>query len=89
MSRRVEYTGTVLDQLRKLDPATARRIWKRTQALAKEPHPPKSSPLKGKLREYLRIRVGDYRVAYYVEDDCVLVVRIGRRSTFYEDLARL
>jgi mRNA interferase RelE/StbE len=49
-------------------------------ALAEEPRPPGSKKLRGEEGFY-RIRVGDYRAIYRVEDDrrVVLVIDVGNR----------
>jgi mRNA-degrading endonuclease RelE of RelBE toxin-antitoxin system len=86
---RIEYTETALSDLRKLDARTARRVWERSQAFSEEPYPPGCERLKGPLRDYLKVRVGDRRIVYWVGSDCIHIVRVGRRSTIYKDLRRL
>lgn len=70
-------------QLRKLDPPTARRIQGVIALLADDPRPPASRPLTG--RPAWRVRVGDYRVIYTIEDDrlVVVVITIGHRRDVY------
>ncbi|MDJ0899633.1 MAG: type II toxin-antitoxin system RelE/ParE family toxin [Xenococcus sp. MO_188.B8] len=53
-------------------------------ALATEPRPEGVVKLKGEENLY-RIRVGDYRVIYNVQDDrlLVLVVKVGHRGDVY------
>jgi len=52
--------------------------------LAKEPRPKGVNRLTGAADLY-RIRVGDYRVVYQIQDNrlIVLVVRIGHRKDVY------
>lgn len=59
------------------------RIEKSLQALSNEPRPPGSRKLQG--REGWRIRVGDYRAVYEVDDTAreVLVVTLGHRRDIY------
>ena len=66
------------------------RVMVRVEALAETPRPPSSAPLKGTLTGLRRVRVGDYRIAYLVDDveGTVGVVAVGHRSRFYEDLGR-
>jgi len=54
------------------------------QALAGDPRPPGSLQLSGGDGEF-RIRVGDYRIIYDVQDDklVVLVLRVGHRREVY------
>lgn len=51
--------------------------------LASEPRPPGCKKLSG--RDAWRIRVGDYRIIYEIEDDAllVLVVHLGHRRDVY------
>lgn len=59
------------------------RIEKSLQALSNEPRPPGSRKLQG--REGWRIRVGDYRAVYEIDDTAreVLIVDIGHRKDIY------
>lgn len=43
-----------------------------------------AKPLRGDLKGHYRIRTGDWRVIFHVENN-VIVVRIAHRSTVYED----
>ena len=49
------------------------------------PRPPGCKKLEGK-RSYYRIRVGDYRVIYTINDGIlrVLVVEVGHRGSVYD-----
>jgi len=60
-----------------------RKIVKRIQSLAQNPRPQGSQKLSGQNR--LRIRQGDYRVVYSVDDkDCIVdIVKIGHRREIY------
>lgn len=53
-------------------------------------HPFSGNALKGGLRGPRRIRVGDYRVVYEVQEDAlvVLVVRVAHRRDAYRRAAR-
>jgi mRNA interferase RelE/StbE len=41
-------------------------------------------PLQYSLKGCRRLRVGDYRVVYKIEGDCVLIVKIGHRREVYD-----
>ena len=62
--------------LRKLDAAPRRRVLRSIDALVSNPRPVGCRKLYGSENAY-RIRIGDYRVIYTVDDD-VLVVAIER-----------
>ena len=71
-------------QLESLPEQTRNRIDKRILSLGENPRPQGSVALKG-VTGLCRIRVGDYRVIYKIQDKdmVVLVVRIGHRSEVY------
>lgn len=73
--------------LRQLDPATRQVIAAAIDALAADPRPPGTTAIKGH-RPYLRIRVGDYRVIYAVDDTAhaVQVAVVGHRRQVYRNL---
>jgi len=81
---RIELRPAAVRALRKLDPQVRRRVQGAIALLAQDPRPPGARALKG--RPGLRVRVGDYRVIYTVEDDVLLVVvvRLGHRRDVYE-----
>ncbi len=83
MPYRIEVRPAAARQLRKLDPPIARRIQGAIALLADDPRPPASRPLTG--RPAWRVRVGDFRVIYTIEDArlIVVVVTIGHRRDVY------
>ena len=88
MSYEIEWTSVALRQLRKLDKQTARRILTAVSRLASEPRPVGVRALVGQPSGTMRLRVGDYRVVYVIEDDQlhVAVVRVAHRREAYRDL---
>ena len=60
-----------------------RKIVKRIQFLARNPRPPGCQKLSGQSR--FRIRQGDYRIVYSIEDKARIVdiVKIGHRREIY------
>lgn len=84
MSRyRVELRPAAARALRKLDPQSGRRLRGAIALLAEDPRPPASRPLTG--RPGYRVRVGDYRVIYTIDDGVLLIVVItlGHRREVY------
>ena len=59
------------------------RIGDAVEALAADPRPPSATKLAG--RDDYRVRVGDYRIVYAVDDDArlVIVARIAHRREVY------
>jgi mRNA interferase RelE/StbE len=77
---RVDLAPAAQRQLAKLPPGVAASLRGPILALALDPRPPGSTKLTGS--EFWRIRVGDLRIVYAVDDDArlVVVVRVARRS---------
>ncbi len=72
-------------ELDALDDALFARIDRKIMALAENPRPPGCKKLKSGDKER-RVRVGDHRVVYTVDDQKLLVevTRIRHRSEVYE-----
>jgi mRNA interferase RelE/StbE len=70
-------------QIARLPAPTQDRIENALRALADDPRPQGSGKLRG--REGLRVRVGDFRIIYLVDDDqrAVTVVQVGHRRDVY------
>jgi mRNA interferase RelE/StbE len=71
-------------QLRSFAPAIQKRLVKRMKTLQHNPRPQGVKKLAGADNLY-RIREGDYRIIYTIQDDelIVLVVKIGDRKEVY------
>lgn len=84
----VEVRPAVRKALRKMDPAARTAILGILHNLGPQPRPLGVRPLTGH-RPYLRIRVGDYRIIYVVDDETrtVTVTLAGHRRDIYRDLA--
>lgn len=73
--------------LRRLPRGLATRIDRAILALAEEPRPSGCRRLRGYQNLY-RIRVGDWRISYAIEDDqlVVLIIEISPRNDAYRNL---
>lgn len=82
---RVEFTTAAAKQIRKLDPPIRRRVLAAISLLEENPRPTGSKKLVGEQSAW-RVRIGDYRVIYDIEDDqlTVTVVRAAHRREVYE-----
>lgn len=82
-SYRVLIRPSAAKELEAIPERDRRRIAERIAALAQSPRPHGCEKLSG--REQYRIRQGDYRVVYEVNDEeaWVRVVRIGDRKDVY------
>jgi len=83
------YTVTIipsaLRSIQSLSPSLREQIRTKIDLLAENPRPCGIKALQGGQKGYLRLRVGDYRVIYRVQDDrlLVLVVAVGHRREVY------
>jgi len=85
MSRyRIEIHPAAMRSLRKLDPQIQPRIQGAIALLAEEPRPPNAKKLGG--RDAYRVRVGNYRIIYQIQDQILLitVVTLGHRRNIYD-----
>jgi len=83
-SYRVEFTRSAEKDLRRIDKSRVSSIYNEIERLAADPRPHGVKKLAGADRTY-RIRVGDYRVVYEIEDHVLLVVviRVAHRKDVY------
>ena len=79
-SYRVELTPAAQRQLRGLPPGDAARLRGPILSLAIDPWPPGVVKLSG--TDHGRLRVGDLRIVYLIDDaaNLVVVLRVARRS---------
>jgi mRNA interferase RelE/StbE len=77
------FKESVSRDLKEIPKQDVQRILERIDALRDDPHPPGSVKLSGK--EYYRIRQGNYRVVYEVQDTrlVVIVIKVGHRREIY------
>ncbi len=80
---RVTVVPSAVKALRKVHPQDRKRIEGAIALLARDPRPPGARALRG--RDALRVRVGDYRIIYTVNDGVltVMVVALGHRREIY------
>jgi mRNA interferase RelE/StbE len=82
----VELKPAARKELDRLPLNVVERVFSKLESLAENPRPPGCKKLKGGSNEW-RIRVGDYRVVYFIDDpkQLVGVTRIRHRREVYED----
>ena len=81
---RVEVVRSAYRDLDKLNPQVGNRIIVAIRSLALEPRPRQCTKLSGSESSY-RLRVGDYRVLFEVDDNekLVTVFAVGHRREIY------
>lgn len=84
MTYRVQVAPAAQRQLRKLDPPARRRMLAAIELLSDEPRPSGAKKLVGGAGEW-RVRTGDYRIVYEIQDAVllVLVLAVGHRRDIY------
>lgn len=80
---RLVFTRSALGELNRLPNEDARRIMTRIQRLISEPRPPRCEKLRG--ADAYRIRQGDYRILYIINeaDRLIEIYKIGHRREVY------
>lgn len=91
MTYRVELSALARTRLGALSPPVQARILEHLTGLADDPSPPATEWLTGPLRGLRKVRVGDYRVVYEVDEPgrLVHVATVGHRHTVYKEAQRL
>lgn len=91
MNYQVIYEEDVVEKdFTKLDGFNRQRIIKEVRKKLSVAPNQFGKPLRGKLKGYRRLRVGDYRVIYRVdrEEAIILVVMVIHRRSKYRDVER-
>lgn len=83
----IEFTHRAFREFQALPQASQSRIATKVEGLEQDPRPRGVEKLEG-IKNAYRIRVGDYRVVYEVDDerDLVRVVKVGHRGDVYRGL---
>jgi mRNA interferase RelE/StbE len=83
----VEISDRAARDIKKLDRVAQTRVLKAIGLLRSHPRPSGARAITGH-HGYLRVRVGDYRIVYTVDDErlTVLVVAAGHRREIYRGL---
>ncbi len=82
-SYRIVFKQSVAKDLHPISKKDVQRILKRIDGLANDPRPVGAEKLSGD--EKYRIRQGNYRILYLIEDDIVTVtiIKVGHRRDVY------
>ena len=84
MTYQIELRPAAVRALKRIDHQDRGRIRGAIALLASNPRPPGAKALQG--RPGLRVRVGDYRIIYTVDDNILViaVITLGRRRDVYD-----
>ncbi len=92
MAYKIVVTESAAKELRRIPAKMQDRIFEKIQDLAEEPKPHGYKKLKNfdipgsDQDDYYRIRVGDYRVIYTIENEqvTILIMKVAHRKDVYE-----
>lgn len=81
----VEFRQQAVDDLERLDRAIGQRLLTKLRWLSENIQEITPVPLTGELRGLFKLRVGDYRIAYSIDQHTELLTihLIGHRSEIY------
>ena len=88
MKYSVEFKKSAAKTLQKLPQSVQKRIIDKLSEIENSPPPLVETKLKGN-NPFNRIRVGDYRIIYEIQNDIlvILVIKIGHRRDIYKHLS--
>ena len=88
MIYRIEFKRSAAKALRKIPKRDRKRIRDKIDSLSRSLPEPKTTKMKGD-NPFYRIRVGDYRIVYEIQDEIllILVLKIGHRKEIYRKLS--
>ena len=81
---RIEWTEYALDDLAKLDLPIQKRILRKIGWFGRHFNNQTPEPLAGELSGTYKIRIGDWRVIYKLEQDIIVIYAIGHRKDVYK-----
>ncbi len=81
---KIELTKSAEKGIKSIAKSAIKRVSSKIDSLAENPRPQGSKKLKGE--ELWRVRIGNYRVVYFIKDivKIVEIVRIGHRKDIYQ-----
>ena len=86
MTYTIEISTSAAKAVGKLEKANRLRIVGAIELLSVDPRPPGAKMLRGGEQGRWRVRIGDYRIVYAIEDDrlLILVLRMAHRREVYD-----
>ena len=84
----IELKKSAAKALRKLSKAAQRRIVAKLTEFETSPPPTEETKMKGN-NPFHRVRIGDYRIIYEIQDDIlvILILKIGHRKDIYRQIS--
>jgi mRNA interferase RelE/StbE len=87
---KLDITNDAVKFVHELPPKQFRQVFNKILDLSKNPRPTDSEQLKGHP-DFFRADIGEYRIIYRIEKDCVKIAVVGKRndSEIYKKVVRL
>lgn len=85
MAYNIEYDPKVFKQLSKLDKTDVKAILDKIERFAEEPMLTQIKKLKTPFDGAYRLRAGNYRVIFYLENDLMLISKVAHRKNVYDE----
>ena len=84
MKFQIIWSESASKELKKLDRTVANRIFKKVSQLSENPYYSNVTKMIGD--PYFRLRVGDYRIIFDIQNDMlrILVLKVGHRKNVYK-----
>ena len=88
MKYKIVVKESAAKALKKIPKADRKRIADKIDDLAENPDGPETIKMKGDNPLH-RVRVGDYRIVYEIQDNVllILIIKIGHRKDIYRNLS--
>lgn len=85
MAYKVRWDARAYKELKKLDNKEAINVLNAVSRLIEDP-PADCKPLEGKFKNKYRLRVGDYRVIYWIKEDenTIFIIAVRHRREAYD-----
>lgn len=82
----IRWKASADKELRALPKITIQAVLDAVDKLAKNPYAVNTKKLKGTAKAYFRVRVGDYRIIYEVNNQelIIFIIEIGHRKDVYK-----
>jgi mRNA interferase RelE/StbE len=80
---KIEWAKDALDDLQKIDKPIVKRILKKVSWLSQHFDDITPDPLSGELEGTFKLRIGDWRVIYTIDNDVITIQAVGHRREIY------
>ena len=80
---KILWTESAIKDLEKVDRPIARMILRKIAWLAGNFNKVAAEPLAGEFKGAFKLRIGDWRIVYSVENDSIIIQFVGHRREIY------